>query len=415
MRAGGSDGDFDFVPLDGSPTSEVTIEFTETGASRPPSSDNLVQNQLAAIRAAAKLHGEISGTNWKARARQRCYDFWYAEKGRQFALAEALKITLSVVSYYGVVSYGMWDNCDMPATSNQAKCDFNYDNLRLYEIGALTALFVITGLLRQQRRKLELTPALNLHSQFARRWRDMSQQSDCDLTANIDELYQLHSTTPLQDKLRNLEVALTEVEPKLESLNQGVHSYRQISLNKSCYSTLDRGIRVGVSGFLGFNLGMQFLLMLSTLSKRDDFEWHGSDLSELGFIGWCTVLFSVAVVFHVIPDDLSTQTNDINHKTVRQYELIANSCLDKKNTIGRQLLQCWNVLCSIEKDCVTERCQSPGPELEKIQEIKSRIAGLNAKANAIAIPESLLAEKTRIVKVGAVRRLTPPAVQYPSV
>ncbi|MDF1760954.1 MAG: hypothetical protein P1U40_10495 [Coxiellaceae bacterium] len=404
----GDDTGFEYVSLAATPPADEGIEITAIQLGNTSHSSPLIQNQLQSSQAAARLHNEIHGSGYKALARKRWHEFWYAESGCQFVLAEALKITMSVISYYGVVSYAMWDNCDMPATSQQAVCNFDYDNLRLYEVAALAVLFISTGLFRRQRRKIELTPALNVHRQFANRWVDMSHHRECDLSHNIEELFQLHSVTPLQQKLSNLSIALDTVGPTLNRLQKGVLSYQKISLRKSWCSTLDKAVRIGVSGFLGFNLGMQFLLMLSTLSKRDDFEWHGSDLSKLGFVGWCTVLFSVAAVFKVIPDDLSAQTEDINHKTVRQYELIANSCLDKKNTLSKQLSQCSKALSAVENDLLAHG-GSATYETQMLL-LKDRIAQLNSQASTIAIPQVLLADDSHIVKIGAVRRLTPGSI-----
>ncbi|MDF1796558.1 MAG: hypothetical protein P1U63_08495 [Coxiellaceae bacterium] len=400
-RVAAADG---YVQLPGAPPSrQVSIEVPLIHPMGDETPVGLMQNQMQSTQAAARLHDNIYGDGWKTRLQKRWFAFWYAEKGCEFVLAEALKITISIVSYYGVVSYALWDNCGMPPTSEQAKCNFDYDKLRVYEFGALTALFVITGMLRQQRRKLELTPALRVHGHFTQRWKDLSEYVGSDLSKHVDELYNFHNSTPLADKLSRLEETLAHVSPQLGRLQQGVLSYSEIPLKKSCYTSLDKAMRIGVSGFLGFNLGMQFILMLSTLSKHDDFEWHGADLAKMSFAGWCTVLFSVAVVFNVIPDDLTVQTNDINHKAVRQYELIANSCLDKRNVISRQLKQCWKALCSIEVGGDQEHGAISSVDSTKIQDLKSRIGELNAQANKIVIPKTLLTANTGIVRVGAVR------------
>ena len=113
----------------------------------------------------------------------------------------------------------------------------------------------------------------------------------------------------------------------------------------------------------------------------------------------------------MIPDDLSAQTDDINHKTVRQYELIANSCLDKKNTLSKQLSQCSKALNAVELDMTSDgRSATYEAEIQLIMSLKDRIARLNAQASIISIPQVLLAEDSRIVKVGAVRRLTPTSI-----
>lgn len=312
-------------------------------------------------------------SSFQERMKVRFKRWWYVEAGcsLSFVSAEMVKLILSVATNYGLVSLLTWDKCGFPATPAGSDCDQNYKELRLKEMATVAAMALVVVGLRIMRRKRDLNPNLQAHRRFA----DVLTQDDSVGDIHRTSQLLLDEIEPGQMELRRgsrgesvemdakdaegtvgIEFALNQLEIQLNSLadrqvqmQQQLNSWQTIQLKDSWYSWFSDKLRQLTAAVFGFNIGMQFILSLSTLSQDDAYQWGEHPIANLGVLGWATVLMTTGVSMLLMPDDMWQQNEDLRQKCLRQYEGLRRTVLQQNQTVRVSLETVEHTLTTLQR------------------------------------------------------------------
>ncbi len=326
--------------------------------------------------------------------------WWYADPNKTcaFISAELVKLVMSVGSSYGVVSYAHWDACGFPTNAEATTCDMDYDNLRILEIGAFIMLSMITVQLRQKRREHRLTPNTNMHRMLANKWGDdyafpdlagiafalqaaaLSEPSSAAGAAGGAASHR--DDTDVNTQLEAMRAQLGLVDNMLDRVKGDIERYKDFDFTDSGYDAASNGLKFIVTGFLAFNLALQFVMMTASLSKDESVTWSETPLVDLGVIDWLAIGVAVLGALALMPDDITEQNDDIKQKLIRQYEKISTRALHVRDNIQSGLQIC--------KRCLVDL--PDGVDSAKVAELKETLERLKRKATLIEKPVEIYTE-----------------------
>lgn len=287
--------------------------------------------------------GEGDNLSFTERWERRIKRVWYTPPGKtcQYFLVEVFKLILNGAFFTGVANGAFWASCGFPAEQEQTMCDsVGYKDLRTAEMLFVLVMTMVTAMLREQRRRVELIPNLSVHQRLTLALRTTSN-APLQLNDLRDlELAMSHSYVEEGDQLHAIQgvrAKLSEMKNRVSAMESHLALYKRFRLEASCYFKVNEAIRIPVGAFLGFSVAMLLLLQRAAISSESNYIWHANPMTEFGVFSWISLVVATIAGALLNPDDLSAQNDDLKHKLLAQYGTLAGRCKAEKLRICSEL------------------------------------------------------------------------------
>jgi len=233
------------------------------------------------------------------------------------ATSEPVCVATRAAGFYGVVLLAVWMHCDCPGSKSEKRCDFR--DLELWELkvawltladaGLTAAYFLITALLRAQRKRSTIIPLKLLLEEVQRH---AAQSDQALLDAESNEVAQDDSVFA-ESMLRDFHLRLKHHSTSRADIEMYLHG--------------------GMSAFFAYYMGLEFYHVYATLHKNE--RWEGCFRHKP--TSWIFLVIAVLSAFQGYPmldDILSDKT-----KLKQQIDILLENMEARLHNLEDPLLQ----------------------------------------------------------------------------